>query len=50
MPSLPSVDGALSSRLLAYSNLTALVGTKIFNLEAPPGVALPYVTYYIASG
>lgn len=50
MPSLPSVDTALYSSLTAASGLTSLVGTKIYNLQAPPGAALPYVVFYLASG
>ncbi len=51
MPSIPSIDTAFRAKLTGYSALTALVGTaNIFNLQAPPGVALPYVVFYLASG
>lgn len=51
MPSIPSIDTAFRAALTAHSGLTALVGTvNIFNLQAPPGVALPYVVFYSASG
>lgn len=50
MPSLPSVDTAFYSALSAGTALTARVGSAIYNLQAPPGVALPYVVYYLASG
>lgn len=50
MPSLPSLDTSVQTALAAASGLTALVGTKIYALEAPPGAALPYVVYYLGSG
>lgn len=51
MPSIPSIDTAFRAKLTAHSGLTSLIGTvNIYNQQAPEGVALPYVVFYLASG
>lgn len=50
MPALPSFDMAVFNKLDADTALDALVSDRIYKLQAPPGVALPYLIYYRASG
>ena len=47
---LPNLDEALYTKLVATSGVIALVSTKIFNLQAPANTALPYVVFGLASG
>jgi hypothetical protein len=44
------VDSAMGTTLTNFAGLTALVGQKIFFMEAPPGSSLPYVTYQKITG
>lgn len=41
---------AFVSHLKAHAPLTALVGTKIYALDAPSGTAKPYITFFRYSG
>ena len=47
---LPSIDTALFNILDADAAITTIVGSKIYTLEAPPKIALPYIIYYDAAG
>lgn len=46
----PDVYSALFSKLSNDSGLTALVGQRIYSLQAPNGATYPLVIYYLASG
>lgn len=48
--SLANIDAALYTKLVAASGVTALVSTKIFNLQAPADTALPYIVFNLGSG
>lgn len=48
MSTLPPQEIGLYNKLLGDSALAALVGTKIYNSQAPDGTAYPYVIFYIA--
>lgn len=50
MATYPSVDTAIYSLLSGASGITDIVGTKIYNLQAPSGVSVPYLIFYVASG
>jgi len=47
---LPGLDAALRTLLVGSAPVTAIVGQKVYNLQAPASVALPYVIFYQASG
>lgn len=47
---VPNIDAGLYAKLVATSALTALVSTRIYNLQAPQGTTIPYVIFYLASG
>lgn len=50
MSSLPGVETALYATLSGNSGVAALVSTRIYNPQAPAGVDLPYLLFYLASG
>ena len=45
-----SIKDAIYSRAQAYAGLTALIGTRLYNTQAPQNTSMPYVTYQIVSG
>lgn len=45
-----SIRGAIYEHLNADATITAIVGTKIYHLNAPPGTALPYITFQQIGG
>jgi len=47
---IANIDAALYSKLIAASGVTALVSTKIYNLQAPAGATLPYIVFGMGSG
>lgn len=47
---LPGLDAAVRAKLVGASGVTALVGQKVYNLQAPAGGTLPYLIFYQASG
>lgn len=50
MATYPSLDAAVFSLLSGATAITDVVGTKIYNLQAPSGVSLPYLIFYLGSG
>lgn len=44
------LNAALKAKLLASSAVTALVGQRVFILQAPPGSMLPYVVFQHIGG
>lgn len=44
------IKDAIYTRAQAVDGLTALVGTRVFNVQAPQNVAMPYVTFQQVSG
>lgn len=50
MSALPAVEAALFSRLATDAGVTARVGQRIYNLQAPSGEPRPYLVFYLASG
>jgi len=44
-----SIKDAIYSRSQAFGGLTALIGTRFYNTQAPQNTAMPYVTYQIVS-
>lgn len=50
MSVLNSLYTGLYNKLSAGTALTALIGTAIYNKQAPDGAALPYVVYSLAGG
>lgn len=47
---LPNLDAALYSKLANTAAITALVSTRIYNLQAETGAAYPYIVFNLASG
>ena len=45
----PGVEAALRTKLVGSSAVTAIVGQKVYNLQAPAKTLLPYVVFYSAS-
>lgn len=50
MATLPDLDSTIYTALSGAAGVSALVSTKIYAIQAPAGVALPYVTFEAASG
>lgn len=47
---IANLDAALYTKLIAASGVTALVSTKIYNLQAPAKTVCPYIVFNLASG
>lgn len=46
----PDVGGAIYTKLIGDGTLSALVGTKVYEIQAPQGVDPPYVIFVPAGG
>lgn len=42
-----SIEQALYKELVATAGVVALVGTRVYPVQAPQGTSLPYVTYEV---
>ena len=42
---MATIKAALKERLTGFPELSALIGTRVFNLTAPDGTATPYVAF-----
>ena len=47
---LPGLDGVIYTALTGDATVNGIVGTNVYALQAPAGVALPYIVFYLASG
>src|SRR6188508_3257965 len=45
-----SIKDAIYSRSQSFGPLSALIGARLYNTQAPQNTAMPYVTYQIVSG
>ena len=45
-----SIRGAIYEHLKEDATIEAIVGTKIFHINAPPGTSLPYITFQQIGG
>ena len=44
-----SIKDAIYSRSQTFAGLSALIGTRLYDVQAPQNTAMPYVTYQLVS-
>lgn len=47
---LPGLDGVIYTALTSDPTVSGIVGAKVYALQAPAGIELPYIVFYLASG